>query len=81
MRMPRDVSGDQLAKLLAKSGYEPTRQTGSHIRLTRQTEETHHITIPRHAALNVGTLNNILKDVAEHLKISKNALMERLWGR
>jgi hypothetical protein len=34
MRLPRDVSGKQLAILLGRYGYEVMRQTDSHIRLT-----------------------------------------------
>ena len=34
MRVPRDISGDQLANALKPLGYQITRQTGSHIRLT-----------------------------------------------
>lgn len=33
-RLPRDVTGEELARALGKVGYEATRQTGSHIRLT-----------------------------------------------
>jgi predicted RNA binding protein YcfA (HicA-like mRNA interferase family) len=32
MKVPREVSGEDLARLLAQVGYHPTRQTGSHIR-------------------------------------------------
>jgi len=34
MRLPRDVSGADLARALSKLGYKVTRQTGSHMRLT-----------------------------------------------
>ncbi len=34
MRIPRDIEGKSLANLLTRYGYEITRQTGSHIRLT-----------------------------------------------
>jgi predicted RNA binding protein YcfA (HicA-like mRNA interferase family) len=34
MKVPRDLSGDDLAKALARIGYRETRQTGSHLRLT-----------------------------------------------
>ena len=37
MRLPRDVSGDDLAEALADLGYRVTRQTGSHLRLTTTT--------------------------------------------
>jgi predicted RNA binding protein YcfA (HicA-like mRNA interferase family) len=36
MRIPRDLSGADLVKRLSRLGYEVTRQTGSHIRLTRE---------------------------------------------
>lgn len=36
MKLPRDLSYEDLIKALAKLGYETTRQTGSHVRLTTQ---------------------------------------------
>jgi predicted RNA binding protein YcfA (HicA-like mRNA interferase family) len=57
MRLPRDVSGRDLARRLAKYGYTTTRQTGSHIRLTTIAPSEHPITIPDHDALRVGTLS------------------------
>jgi predicted RNA binding protein YcfA (HicA-like mRNA interferase family) len=48
MRLPRDVDGRQLAILLRRYGYDVTRQTGSHNRLTTQLGGEHHITIPAH---------------------------------
>ena len=45
MRLPRDVSGDDLAKALAALGYRVTRQTGSHLRLTTLERGEHHVTI------------------------------------
>lgn len=80
MRLPRDASGHELVRLLAGLGYQVTRQTGSHVRLSRQANGEHHITIPMHAHLKVGTLNSILKDVARHLEVSKEQLVRRLWG-
>ncbi len=79
MRLPRDLSGEELAKQLGKLGYQVTHQTGSHMRLTRGGDGKHHITIPKHAFLRVGTLNNILKDVAEHLKVGKEEIIHELW--
>ena len=80
MKLPRDLSGEELAKLLRKYGYKITRQTGSHMRLTTHMNGEHHITIPRHKPLKPGTLNSILRDVAEHLGMSKRELMEELFG-
>jgi predicted RNA binding protein YcfA (HicA-like mRNA interferase family) len=79
MRVPRDVSGDELAKRIGELGYQITRQTGSHIRLTRVNREEHHITIPRHRTLKIGTLSNIRRDIAENLKISKAEIIDKMW--
>ena len=81
MRLPRDLSGHRLAALLNRFGYEPIRQTGSHIRLvsTRQGAE-HRITIPAHRAVSVGTLSAILTEVAEYLQVDKGDLAEELFG-
>jgi predicted RNA binding protein YcfA (HicA-like mRNA interferase family) len=81
LRLPRDVSGDDPAKALADLGYRVTRQTGSHVRLTTLERGEHHVTIPRHAALRVGTLAGVLGDVAQHFGLSREALVERLFGR
>ena len=81
MRLPRDVSGDDLAQALADFGYRLTRQTGSHLRLTTTEHGEHHVTVPRHASLRVGTLAGILGDVAQHFGLTREALAERLFGR
>lgn len=81
MRLPRDVSGDDLAKALADLGYRVTRQTGSHLRLTTSERGQHHVTIPRHAALRIGTLSGILGDIAQHFDLTRESLGERLFGQ
>lgn len=78
MRLPRDVSGERLANALKARGYEVTRQTGSHMRLTTAEEGEHHITIPRHDALRIGTFASILDDIALHFKISRDELLKNL---
>ena len=80
MRLPRDIGGLDLAKLLARYGYRITRQTGSHLRLTTQAGGEHHITIPAHLPLRVGTLNAILVEVARHLKRDKTELIQEIWS-
>ncbi len=81
MKLPRDVSGDELAGRLKQYGYEVTRQTGSHMRLTTLQGGEHHVTIPRHDPLKLGTLNGILNDVADHLGLGRQELMNSLFGR
>jgi len=80
MRLPRDVSGTKLIKALSSLGYASSHQTGSHIRLTTTQNGTHHITIPNHDPIRLGTLNAILRDIAEHHKMTKEALIAQLFG-
>ncbi len=80
MKLPRDLSGVDLAKALERLGYRISRQTGSHLRLTLDSPMQHHITIPAHDPLKVGTLAAILADVAAHGKISREDLVRHLWG-
>ena len=79
MKLPRDVSGADLAKRLGRLGYEVTRQTGSHLRLSTSERGQHHVTIPNHDPLKVGTLAGILGDVAAHFEISRGELIQRLF--
>lgn len=79
MRLPRDISGAELIKKLEHLGYKQTRQTGSHVRLTCTNPE-HHLTIPKHNALRIGTLSSILADIALHHKSSREDIAERLFG-
>jgi len=82
LKLPRDLSGAELAALLRRYGYEVTRQTGSHLRLTSVAKgDQHHVTIPAHRSLRVGTLSGILGDVAVHLGVDKEALAEELFGK
>lgn len=82
MRLPRDIRGDELASLLRRYGYSITRQTGSHLRLTSSLKgQEHHITIPAHRQLKIGTLHAILTDVASYLEIDRSKLIEDLFGR
>ena len=80
MKLPRDVSGAQLVKALAQLGYRATRQTGSHIRLTCDRTSQHHITVPNHDPLKVGTLAGILGDVALHKRMTREELYRNLFG-
>jgi len=81
LKLPRDLSGQQFATLLRQYGYEISRQTGSHLRLTSTfTGVEHHITIPVHRVLRIGTLSDILTDVAVYLGKNKDAIAEELFG-
>jgi predicted RNA binding protein YcfA (HicA-like mRNA interferase family) len=79
MRLPRDLSGIDLARALKKLGYKTTRQTGSHMRLTTQQKGEHHITIPDHDPIRVGTLANILSEVATHFELNKDEIVKKIF--
>lgn len=79
MKLPRDLGGEELARLLAKYGYEITRQSGSHLRLTTTLKGEHHITIPVHKPLKVGTLSGILNEVALYLEMPRESLVQELF--
>ena len=95
MKLPGDLPAEDLVTALAKLGYEVTRQKGSHLRLTTQEPGEHHLTIPGHGplrigtlagiladlAVQIGTLAGILADVAAHFGISREELAEKLWEK
>lgn len=60
MRLPRDLSAADLIQVLKPFEYQVTRQTGSHLRLTTNQRGEHHITIPQHGPLRIGTLSAIM---------------------
>ena len=80
MKIPRDLNGRDLARALGRLGYEITRQSGSHIRLTTGLRGTHHVTIPDHRPLRVGTLSSVLAAVAAHHEMEREALLRTLFA-
>ena len=80
MKLPRDLSSDELVKASARIGDLVNRQTGSHIRLTTQRNGEHHVTIPAHDAIKIGTLSAILNEVATHAGLSRDELLEVLFS-
>jgi hypothetical protein len=61
--------------------WQVTSETRSHLRFTKQHGGAHHITIPDHASLRVGTFAGILTDVATHLQIERRAPVAALFER
>lgn len=78
MKLPRDVSGQQLQRALRRLGYEAVRQRGSHVRLTTQVNGEHHEVIPLHNPIRVKTLSSILKSVSRHHEIDVEQLLREL---
>lgn len=79
MKIPRDVSGKELIKALKVYGYEVAGQNGSHIKVTTQQNGQHHIAIPNHNPVKIGTLAGILSEVAKHFGITKEEVIRTLF--
>lgn len=80
MRIPRDISGKDLVKSLKKYGYEIVGQNGSHMKVTTHTNGQHHLAIPNHDPIKIGTLNGILTEVAKHFGIDKAEVTTTLFS-
>jgi predicted RNA binding protein YcfA (HicA-like mRNA interferase family) len=80
MRIPHKISAKELILKLKLYGYEVQRQKGSHIRLITLSEGEHHITVPNHHSIKIGTLSGIINDVALHFKKSKEEIVNELFN-
>ena len=79
MKIPRGIEGIELARALTALGYQIVRQSGSHMRLTTTKNGVHHLTIPHHSPLKVGTLlGGILKPVAAHHHLTVDEVLSAL---
>ena len=79
MKLPRDVSGTDLADTLCRRWqYTRVHQVGSHI-ILETFEPTHHrIAIPDHHPLRIGTLNSILRAIAGHKGVARETIIADL---
>ncbi|HEY0246313.1 MAG TPA: type II toxin-antitoxin system HicA family toxin [Mucilaginibacter sp.] len=78
-KVPRDVSGKDLVKVLLKFGYSVIRQTGSHIRMSISIEDgVKNITIPNHGPIKLGTLMVIINEVSSQLSVNKDDIINKL---
>jgi len=71
MKLPRDVSGAEAVRALERLGFLITRQTGSHVRMTK---DHRRITVPMHRNLVVGTLQSVLRQAGVSSDDFVNAL-------
>ncbi len=79
-KIPRDINASQFIKLLNKKyQYAVTRQSGSHIRISTTLSGEHHVTIPNHNPIRLGTLSSIIHDIAYHFNKTKEQVVEELF--
>ncbi len=79
MKIPRDLSGHDIVQTLCRKwGYRVVHQEGSHVVL--ETDEPSHqrLAVPAHKYLRIGTLNAILRTVANHKGVERDAIIESL---
>ena len=60
--------------------YHHQTERKSHIRLTTQRKGEHHITIPNHSNLRIGTLSSIIQAIANHLEKNKEEIVKELFS-
>ena len=80
MKLPRDVSGPDLVRILCEPrlGYRRVHQRGSHVIVETDDPQQHRIAIPAHAALRLGTLNAIVSAVSRAKGIPKDDIIALL---
>jgi len=55
-------SGDEIARIMEKSGFLLVRQKGSHLIMQKRTgEETITVPVPMHREIKIGTLQSIIR--------------------
>ena len=79
MRIPANLSPEELSSALSNGGYAVTKQTPSHLRLSTFIRGEHHVTFPRTQTLDIRTTSAILGAVAEHHRVSLAEMSERLF--
>ena len=79
MKVPRDLSGAQLVKVLCRDwDYHVVHQEGSHIILQTAAPSHQRLSVPNHSPLRVGTLNSIVRAVSLHKRIERQQLLDAL---
>jgi len=79
MKVPRDLSGTQLIKVLCREwGYRQINQEGSHVILQTDTPGHQRLSVPNHNPLRVGTLNGIVRAVATHKAAGRQEVLDSL---
>jgi hypothetical protein len=79
MKIPRDVAGAHLADILCRRWqYMRVHQAGSHIILETSEPTRHRIAILDHHPLRLGTFSSILRAVARHKGVPREALIADL---
>jgi predicted RNA binding protein YcfA (HicA-like mRNA interferase family) len=79
MKLPRDVSGAEVVRMLCREfGYTRVAQAGSHVILHTANPRSHRLSVPDHKVMRTGTLHGIVKAVAGVKDISIEDVVAKL---
>jgi predicted RNA binding protein YcfA (HicA-like mRNA interferase family) len=79
MKLPRNISGDQLADYICKHwGYTRIKQVGSHIMLRTEIPSRSKQVIPAHTPMRIGTFSKILGQIAAHKQVTREDILRDL---
>lgn len=79
MKIPRDLSGRDLIDVLCRKwDYQRVSQEGSHVILVTENPAHQRLSVPNHTVLRVGTLNAILRAIAQNKKVDKSEIIDSL---
>ena len=79
MKISRDLSGQDLVQTLCRKwGYRVVHQEGSHVVLETDDPSHQRLAVPAHRYLRIGTLNAILRTVANHQRVDHDTIIESL---
>jgi hypothetical protein len=79
MKIPRGISAAHLVDVLCRKWqHSKVHQFGSHIILETSEPTRHRIAIPDHRPLRIGTLSAILRAVAQHKGVKREAILSDL---
>ena len=67
MKLPTDLSGQELVKVLLRVGFVVSRQRGSHI-ILRRDNPYGRVVVPDHKQVRPGTPRQILNEVGLRLR-------------
>ncbi len=78
MKLPRDLTGEELLRGLRRIGYVLDRQAGSHMIAKCASPRPHSVTVPNHKPLKIGTLSAILHEIGLQRDLSVEALLAEM---
>lgn len=83
MKLPRGLSGEEVVKLLNRQfGYQLRRSRGSHMTVTLVTATSEDsVTVPRLRHVRVGTLGQIVSDIAAFISPPEEEVRRQLFKR